>query len=115
MQVLGDVFITRTCDDGRDKFERYDFTLDEFDPKARWIVDAGKIPPPPPTQQKKPPSEATIAGWKAQLDAWVAGKLKQWDEDEAFRAARKPKNPDRESYEKFLQGKADAQLQAKLK
>jgi len=128
-QVVGDVFITRTCDDGRDKFERYDFKLDEFSPRASWIAEASKgrqdnpSPSTAPTLSKantKPnpkalPSKATIDGWQAQLDAWVEGKLKQWDDDEEFRAARQVKHKDRVAYQAFLLKKADSQLQAKLR
>lgn len=111
-KVVGDVFLTRTCDDGRDKFERYDFTLSEFNPQAKWILDAGKVPPPPTT--KPPPSEATIIAWQKQLGDWVASKLTQWDGDEQFRTTRQDKYPDRASYEIFLQEKADAKLKVKL-
>ena len=127
------MFFTRTCDDGRDKYERHDFTLGEFTSTAPWVRDAAAIAAvknqaekatgggptkaisaPAVKKPRVPPSEATVTGWRKQLDEWVANKLKQWDEDETFRLARKDKYPDRDAYATWLQGKADAQLSSRL-
>ena len=127
----------RTCDDGRDKFERHDFTLADMSSSASWVREAGAhaaakaaadLGPPtaksfsqsaakkaPATQKPRaPPTEATIAGWRKQLDEWVANKLKQWDDDAEFRRSREGKYPDRNAYAAWLQAKADGQLKARL-
>ena len=136
-KVLGDVFFLRTCDDGRDKFERHNFTLADMSSSAPWVREAAahaaskaaadrdpvakksqSLPQnaskPSAPKPRVPPTEATIAGWRKQLDEWVANKLKQWDDDAEFRKSREDKYPDRNAYAVWLQGKADGQLKARL-
>ena len=46
--------------------------------------------------------------FRKKMDVWVEGKMKQWDEEEAFRTENKAKHPTRVSYLTFINGKADA-------
>jgi hypothetical protein len=128
--VFGDAFLARSIDDGNERFERLDFVQAEFSPKADWIVlaqkkanklqkdelktDPAKGVPKQTMAPRKPPSDAQIATWKKQMDGWVDGKLKQYDEDEAFRTQRLKTFPSRREYEASLRNKAAEKIAAKV-
>ena len=126
MQVLGDAFLARCRDDNAELYERLDFTLEDFAPGADWIAEATAhnrvlaqrrgeaAAPAPPAKPKAPPSAAALAAWRKELDGWVAGKMKQWDEDPAFRAKRQQQHASREAYRQAMQAKANAQYAAKV-
>ena len=41
-QVYGDAFFGRVLDDGRDRFERQDFSLKDFSSSAQWVKTAAE-------------------------------------------------------------------------
>lgn len=126
--VFGDAFLARSVDDGNERFERLDFVQTEFSPSAEWIVlakkkkvqidelntDPGKGIPKQTMAPRKPPSEAQIATWKKQMDDWVDGKLKQYDEEEEFRTQRLKTFPTRREYEASLRNKAAEKIAKKV-
>lgn len=131
--VYGDAFFGRVQDDGRDLFERRDFTMADLRGDSPWIKTAnafninvaqqgpseasqelktmmqnGQTPAAP----KKVVSKQTAQKYGAKLQLWTDAKLKQYDDDEAFRAARDKKYTDRAGYVAFLDAKTKKQLLA---
>lgn len=120
-QVHGDAFFGRVLDDGRDLFERQDFTLKDLQGDAPWVLQAKAFNTSQQAnvstnaaelktmletggvkKQKAPVTPAAKAAYKRKLEAWAVGKLKQYDTDESFRKQRDAKHQDRAGYEKFL-------------
>jgi len=120
-QVHGDAFFGRVLDDGRDLFERQDFTLRDLQGDAPWVIqargfnssqqenassNASELKTMLETgglrKQKGPVTAAAKATYKKKLEAWAAGKLKQYDSDETFRKQRDAKYQDRAGFEQFL-------------
>lgn len=130
-QVHGDAFFGRVLDDGRDLFERQDFTLQDLQGDAPWVRQAHKFNTSQQEsvnsnaselktmletggvrKQKAPVTAAAKATYKRKLEAWAAGKLKQYDTDENFRKQRNAKYQDRAGYEKFLQTQQEEKMRA---
>ena len=66
---------------------------------------------------KKKQDPARLEKYAEQLQQWVLGKLKQWDEDESFQAERAGKYETKEGFESYLRAKVEtkmAKLQEKL-
>jgi len=132
-RVFGDCFVARVMDDGRDAFERQDFLMADLRADSSWMKTAQafnlKQAAASPAQnaelqsmlrgagQQAPEakikvvSQQTADNYKEKLDAWMNQKLKQYDEDEAFRASRDKKHGgSREGYAQFLVAKTARQL-----
>merc|ERR1712150_10830 len=109
-QIKGDAFLARARDDNNDLYERSDIRIDEFGPKAEWVLRA------------KTDREALLAGgssgaivapavlskFEAELESWVQKKLKEWDEDDAARKKHEKKHASRDAFEASLRSKMKA-------
>ncbi len=140
MRVMGDAFLARAQDDNRDLYRRMDITAADFAPGAPWVLEAkafheakakkeadanavasaaaaataavqqaaSKSAPAP----RKPVSAERLAKYEEQLEGWVATKLKQFDDDEAFRETRTARHGSRAGFETWLREKKAAKVKS---
>jgi hypothetical protein len=131
VRVMGDAFVARAQDDNHDLYHRLDFTAADYTPDAPWVASAkaenepaqaksagaaggGQTTKAIAAKVAAPPSAERLAAFAAELEAWVVGKLAQFDAgDAAFQAGKERKHGgSRAGYETWLRGKATDKLAA---